>query len=1840
MRNIGLRSFSKSLERDLTFAKAYINLSKNENNIVIDIPLLNEFGLSYIYNNLNREKTGSMGKGGQISIFKKLNTSDLTIENADGSIDKYVEGEENKLTGLTLTSASTDRYSLSRNYTLKTKDGNSIEYGDTVRDYPEKIKTNNITNTITLTSDGIILKNQSKDEAFLKINGKGIVEEITLKKDSKLIQTVLLHYENEKLIEIEYVNPRGGKNSVLIRHDAYSVSVICKETNEGEKYIFRQGLLVEVDIIDKKETKKDIRITYDENLNATTIEDSTGTKEYYLFNSCKIQGYEFDVNTVYTNDLGDVTANEYNDELKLLYSNGYDKVKLQNAVISNLNLSDFSIERDDYTASNKYEEKVLVNASKTNSQFKGIKTISLLGNGTDNYLFTCLVKGNENGKINATLTSKIQDQYVESIKSSVLNVKKDLRMLSVCLNATRAFDTLEITLEGNGNLVIGSINLFKTEFASFYLYDEHGNRTGVQNGGKATYNSKNLISNVVADNCASYDFTYDSNNNMKSCKGAYGIKIENEYDKFNNVVKQTASSDSVKLVTTKEYDESTNLLKSETDESGNVTTYEYDDFGEVKKIKNALGHICENVYNKYSDLEELIVSGAGKEARAKYHYDEETRKLIEIDVSNGTIYRFVYDEKLRFTKLLLNGTCVFKYVYNDLDLISSQYFGESSDHFDFEYNDKKMITKVSYSNQNLYYIYIYDDFNRLHKIEESRNENLSTVEEYKYDSDSKIVKVINKNKEISKIFDNLGNVSRTKSSFPSKQIVQEYDTIDRAKGSNPETILSYISQNASTCCATFIKDINAHSKSGIAWNRHGRTINPSDLLKDGIIPCVDSSIGYSLYIGKADMPKTCGYAAFWFKPSTYENNVCLFSMLGKYNDIISVFTYDGYLYLKLRNGSSINDRPSCECGPNDAYLLYKSKEKYNINQWNFFAIDICTRYDEGCDFVFDIAFYLNSDRQRVYYKNDWKYDNEITNDVVYNFGFYTFSYDEYNQIGKTYYNMSMKIALVSVFSRYIPEYDVEDYYENTKDYIVDNALPTGVSDFNAVDFSRSSVYDIDPSFKVFPLENNLFSLDYDPTNVSSFDKPYHFDIRKGVGVDKDRTFNFNNIAKRFAYVANKSFLSYKTLLCESGTVAAKFFIDSVNEKQYLFDFKSNRERFGLYRNIDRQVVFVHGDLEYRTGLYINDNEWTGVALTYDTTVKSDSMSYMKNKLFRIVVGTKQVAYEIGCGLDINNLEVLLGRRFEEDRVNTNMTHDLTICRALYGQIADFAYKPNYSTFDECKRILSISPTSKLKMYDELNILRREEINNNNTIYSHQINYNSDKGLKISSDSFKFANNSSLANGINYRNYEIDDTGNVTKITDNLFGSHTYTYNYRGFLVGEDNITYEYDDNGNMTKNSKHSFKYDSVIKDKLVKVDNKDINYDSANPGNISRYGNIMYKYQGRRLVEYTNMNNSYHTLKIEYEYNDKGLRTKKTVSIIKESNNITKAEYNYEYDGDKLVYEKTPTCTNYYLYDENDEIYGFIQNGTNKYYYVKDSLNNILGIIDDNGALVVKYQLDAYGNNIGVTGNIYNPIRYKGYYYDEESNMYYCQSRYYLPELYRWLNIDNANFLKEDDINKLNLFVYCTNNPVMYSDGSGHFPILACILGITALVGMGLTIGGVASDNSTLKAVGLSMVAAPALISGGLAIAAGIGGATLTGIVGGVTVAAGLGTATFASAEYQQMFTGNNWMLDAGMNKDVYNGLMIATASVATMGTFASSFCTSFNIKSINQIGKFGEYHGMRFTTANGKSRVLSFHTHGHKVAHGFRSIPEWHWQLQKWNPYTGKTAGTIAKWIWWNLM
>ena len=54
---------------------------------------------------------------------------------------------------------------------------------------------------------------------------------------------------------------------------------------------------------------------------------------------------------------------------------------------------------------------------------------------------------------------------------------------------------------------------------------------------------------------------------------------------------------------------------------------------------------------------------------------------------------------------------------------------------------------------------------------------------------------------------------------------------------------------------------------------------------------------------------------------------------------------------------------------------------------------------------------------------------------------------------------------------------------------------------------------------------------------------------------------------------------------------------------------------------------------------------------------------------------------------------------------------------------------------------------------------------------------------------------------------------------------------------------------------------------------------------------------------------------------------------------------------------------------------------------------------------------------------------------------MYYCMSRYYDPEIGRWLSIDDVGYLDSQSVHGLNLYAYCRNNPVMYIDGDGTSP-------------------------------------------------------------------------------------------------------------------------------------------------------------------------------------------------------
>ncbi len=81
------------------------------------------------------------------------------------------------------------------------------------------------------------------------------------------------------------------------------------------------------------------------------------------------------------------------------------------------------------------------------------------------------------------------------------------------------------------------------------------------------------------------------------------------------------------------------------------------------------------------------------------------------------------------------------------------------------------------------------------------------------------------------------------------------------------------------------------------------------------------------------------------------------------------------------------------------------------------------------------------------------------------------------------------------------------------------------------------------------------------------------------------------------------------------------------------------------------------------------------------------------------------------------------------------------------------------------------------------------------------------------------------------------------------------------------------------------------------------------------------------------------------------------------------------------------------------------------------------------------------------------NPLRYRGYYYDNESGLYYLQSRYYDPELGRFISADSTENINTNNVLALNAYIYCWNSPIAFSDSAGTYPKLSINTGdITAI--------------------------------------------------------------------------------------------------------------------------------------------------------------------------------------------
>lgn len=143
-----------------------------------------------------------------------------------------------------------------------------------------------------------------------------------------------------------------------------------------------------------------------------------------------------------------------------------------------------------------------------------------------------------------------------------------------------------------------------------------------------------------------------------------------------------------------------------------------------------------------------------------------------------------------------------------------------------------------------------------------------------------------------------------------------------------------------------------------------------------------------------------------------------------------------------------------------------------------------------------------------------------------------------------------------------------------------------------------------------------------------------------------------------------------------------------------------------------------------------------------------------------------------------------------------------------------------------------------------------------------------------------------------------------------------------------------------------------------------------------------------------------------------------------------------YIYDGDQVICETdgSGTITAKYVYGAGIDEVVTMQRGGSAYFYHYDGLGNVSDITDGAGSIVESYSYDAYGNSSD-TSSVGNPYLFNGRRFDAETGLYYYRARYYDSEIGRFLQVDPIGY-----IGGMNLYVYCSNNPVNFIDVFGLF--------------------------------------------------------------------------------------------------------------------------------------------------------------------------------------------------------
>ena len=249
-------------------------------------------------------------------------------------------------------------------------------------------------------------------------------------------------------------------------------------------------------------------------------------------------------------------------------------------------------------------------------------------------------------------------------------------------------------------------------------------------------------------------------------------------------------------------------------------------------------------------------------------------------------------------------------------------------------------------------------------------------------------------------------------------------------------------------------------------------------------------------------------------------------------------------------------------------------------------------------------------------------------------------------------------------------------------------------------------------------------------------------------------------------------------------------------------------------------------------------------------------------------------------------------------------------------------------------------------------------------------------------------------------------------------------------------------------------------KDQLLSWNGKSYAYDAGGNPTVLR-GMALTWGEGRRLKRIAATAGE-----VTFAYDSDGKRVRKTSG----GNDTT-----YYYNGNVLsglvrraVGSTGAGTTVQFVYDTQGKPFMLRLNGKTDYFYLYNGLGDVVGLVDSSNQVVVRYQYNSWGkvtstqDTSGVSLATLKPFRYRKYVYDPETGLYCLGSRYYDPEVGRFVNADDFETLtyQMDSVQGKNLYQYCFNNPVIYEDVVGKWPKLNSVFAAVEAVAAVVTVG------------------------------------------------------------------------------------------------------------------------------------------------------------------------------------